>query len=152
MSGAAVDGLLRFVDMAQKDGQSVEQGLQLAIQAALVSPNFLFHMERETSGRQAQQVSEIELASRLSYFLWSSMPDDELLSLAEAGRLRTSLDHQVDRMLADPRSGNTQPGRRQTRSGEVPGMEPRAARCHETRNVDVFRVRAAGEPSYLGFS
>jgi mono/diheme cytochrome c family protein len=104
VSRGEVDELMRFVDMAQKDGQPVEQGLQLAIEAALVSPNFLFHLERESSGRKAQLVSEIELASRLSYFLWSSMPDEELLSLAEAGRLRASLDHQVDRMLADPRS------------------------------------------------
>src|SRR6185295_2959693 len=93
VSRGEVDGLLRFVYIAQKDGQSVEQGLQLAIQAALVSPNFLLHVERESSGREARQVSEIELASRLSYFLWSSMPDEELLGLAEAGRLRASLDH-----------------------------------------------------------
>ena len=123
VSRGEVDGLLRFVDMAQKDGQSVEQGLQLAIQAALVSPNFLFHLEHETSGRQAQPVSEIELASRLSYFLWSSMPDDELLSLAEAGRLRASLDHQVDRMLADPRSAAF--------------AENFAGQWLETRNLDV---------------
>jgi len=125
VSKGEVDGLLRFVDMAQKDGQSVEQGLQLAIQAALVSPNFLFHLERENSGREARQVSEIELASRLSYFLWSSMPDDELLSLAEAGRLRASLDHQVDRMLADQRSAAF--------------AENFAGQWLETRNLDVVK-------------
>ena len=125
VSRSEVDGLLRFVDMAQKDGQSVEQGLQLAIQAALVSPNFLFHLERESSGREARQVSEIELASRLSYFLWSSMPDDELLSLAEAGHLRASLDRQVDRMLADPRSAAF--------------AENFAGQWLETRNLDVVK-------------
>jgi len=125
VSRGEVDGLLRFVDMAQKDGQSVEQGLQLAIQAALVSPNFLFHLERESSGREARPVSEIELASRLSYFLWSSMPDEELLSLAEAGRLRASLDRQVDRMLADPRSAAF--------------AENFAGQWLETRNLDVVK-------------
>jgi mono/diheme cytochrome c family protein len=125
VSRGEVAGLLRFVDMAQKDGQSVEQGLQLAIQATLVSPNFLFHLERESGGREARQVSEIELASRLSYFLWSSMPDEELLSLAEAGRLRASLDHQVDRMLADPRSAAF--------------AENFAGQWLETRNLDVVK-------------
>jgi hypothetical protein len=125
VSRSEVAGLMRFVDMAQKDGQTVEQGLQLAIQAALVSPNFLFHLERESSGPQARQVSEIELASRLSYFLWSSMPDDELLSLAEAGRLRASLDRQVDRMLADPRSAAF--------------AQNFAGQWLETRNLDVVK-------------
>ena len=74
----------------------------------LVSPNFLFRIERDRTDRPAQvhQISEIELASRLSYFLWSSMPDDELLALAESGKLREpgAFDAQVKRMLADPRS------------------------------------------------
>src|SRR5262249_25410494 len=98
-----VEGVLHFVDLAQRDGQSMVQGLQLATQPVLVSPIFLFHMEHE-GGSQARSVSEFELASRLSYFLWSSMPDDQLLDLAQAGKLRASLDAQVDRMLADPRA------------------------------------------------
>jgi hypothetical protein len=101
--------LLRFVDMAKADGHSTERGLELAIQAMLVSPNFLFRIEHDpnpTDPTQVHQISEIELASRLSYFLWSSMPDDELLGLAEAGKLREPgiLRRQVARMLADPRS------------------------------------------------
>jgi hypothetical protein len=103
VSRAEVQSLMRFVEQARSDGDSIEEGLQLAIQAMLVSPHFLFHIERDV-GPGTQPVSDVELASRLSYFLWSSMPDDELLSLAEAGRLRASLDAQVDRMLADPRS------------------------------------------------
>jgi hypothetical protein len=104
-----VDGLLRFVDLARKDGQSAEQGIQLAIQAMLVSPHFLFRIERDPDPRNpnfVHEVSPFELASRISYFLWSSMPDDELLALAESGRLRDArvLDAQVDRMLADPRA------------------------------------------------
>ncbi|MFN3325829.1 MAG: DUF1592 domain-containing protein [Bryobacteraceae bacterium] len=106
---ADVTPLLKFVDMAKAEGQSVEQGIQVAIQAMLVSPHFLFRIERDpdpTDPNQVHQISEIELASRLSYFLWSSMPDDELLGLAEAGRLRKPgvLDAQIKRMLADERS------------------------------------------------
>jgi mono/diheme cytochrome c family protein len=101
--------LLRFVEMARADGHSTERGIQLAIQAMLVSPHFLFRLERDPDPEDASAVhpvSEIELASRLSYFLWSSMPDDELLGLAEAGRLREleTLRRQIARMLADPRA------------------------------------------------
>jgi mono/diheme cytochrome c family protein len=109
VTGAEVAALKRFVDMARADGQSVEQGIGLAIQAMLVSPHFLFHIERDLypndPGRM-HRVSDVELASRLSYFLWNSMPDDELLSLAERRRLSVPqvLDAQVARLLADPKS------------------------------------------------
>lgn len=101
--------LLKFVDMAKREGQSTEQGIQLAIEAMLVSPHFLFRIEHDPDPLDAARthpVSDVELASRLSYFLWSSMPDDELLNIAEAGKLRTpgTLDAQVKRLLADPRS------------------------------------------------
>ena len=109
VTAADVGGLVRFVDMALDDGHTVERGLELAIQAMLVSPHFLFRIEHDPDPEDpsaVHAVSEVELASRLSYFLWSSMPDDELLDLAEAGRLREPgvLDAQVARMLADPRS------------------------------------------------
>ena len=89
--------------------KATEQGIQLAIQAMLVSPHFLFRIERDPDPNdpaKVHQISDLELASRLSYFLWSSMPDDELLSLAEAGKLREPrvLDAQVKRMLADRRA------------------------------------------------
>jgi hypothetical protein len=104
---AEVAALAKFVAMAKADGQSVEQGIQLAIQAMLVSPNFLFRIEHDpnpTDAVKAHPISDVELAPRLSYFLWSSMPDDDLLALAETGRLRGQLDAQVKRMLADNRS------------------------------------------------
>jgi cytochrome c553 len=100
--------LMRFWDLARADRHTPEESLQLAVQAMLVSPNFLFRIEHDanpTDPKQAHQITEIELASRLSYFLWSSMPDDELLSAAESGKLRSSLRAQVTRMLADPRAG-----------------------------------------------
>src|SRR5215472_16062756 len=104
-----VAALVKFVNMAKANGQTTEQGIQLALEAMLVSPHFLFRIEHDpkpTDPNLVHPISEIELASRLSYFLWSSMPDDELLTLAEAGKLHTPevLDAQVKRMLADERS------------------------------------------------
>jgi Protein of unknown function (DUF1592)/Protein of unknown function (DUF1588)/Protein of unknown function (DUF1585)/Protein of unknown function (DUF1595) len=86
-----------------------ESGIRLALQRILVSPDFLFRVEVDPPGVSpgtAYRVSDIELASRLSFFLWSSGPDDELLGLAERGQLhdRTVLDRQVARMLRDPRA------------------------------------------------
>uniref|UniRef100_Q01YJ6 Cytochrome c domain-containing protein n=1 Tax=Solibacter usitatus (strain Ellin6076) TaxID=234267 RepID=Q01YJ6_SOLUE len=106
---AETASLMKFVGIAKANGQSTEQGIQLALQAILVSPNFLFRIEhdpRPTDSAGAHPVSQLELASRLSYFLWSSMPDDELLALAEAGKLREpgAMDAQVKRMLTDERS------------------------------------------------
>jgi len=104
-----VDALMRVADLGTSSGQSAEHGIQLAIQALLVSPNFLFRIERDPDPRDptlVHKVSPFELASRISYFLWSSMPDEELLSVAETGRLNEAqvLAAQVDRMLADPRA------------------------------------------------
>jgi hypothetical protein len=101
--------LKRFVAMAEADGLPVEKGLELALQAILVSPHFLFRIERDlypTDPGRSHRVSDIELASRLSYFLWNSMPDEELLGLAERKELSRPavLDAQVKRMLADDRS------------------------------------------------
>jgi hypothetical protein len=104
-----VAALTKFVALAKADGQSVEQGLALAIQALLVSPHFLFHIEHDlkpVDPAAVHKVSDVELASRLSYFLWNSMPDDKLLSLAEQHQLSLPkvLDAQVTRMLGDPKA------------------------------------------------
>ena len=87
-----LNALMRFVDLGAREcatrAQSAEQGVQLAIQAMLVSPHFLFRIERDPDPRDpalVHKVSPFELASRLSYFLWSSMPDDELLSARGVG-------------------------------------------------------------------
>src|SRR4029079_11237184 len=85
-----VVALTRFVTLAQSNGQSWEQGIALAMQAMLVSPHFLFHIERDASPTDptaVHRITDVELASRLSYFLWNSMPDDRLLSLAERRQL-----------------------------------------------------------------
>ena len=104
-----VAGLTHFVAVAKADGRTPEQGIQLAIQAMLVSPHFLFHIEHDTNPTDVNavhKVSDIELANRLSYFLWSSMPDEELQTLGEMNKLSQPgvLDAQMKRMLADPKA------------------------------------------------
>lgn len=101
-----VDRLVSLVDRVVAAGEPRDRGFQLAIQALLVSPKFLFRMELDEQPHSPERrpLDEFQLASRLSYFLWSSMPDEELLSLAERGELSRQLPQQVRRMLADDRS------------------------------------------------
>lgn len=109
VSDAEVSPFVDIVEMATNDDELFEQGIQYALQAVLVSPRFLFRIE--TDGRPddpmaERPVTDYELASRLSYFLWSSMPDEELFRLAERGALRDAdvLKRQVTRMLNDSKS------------------------------------------------
>ncbi len=118
VSPGDVGRLMKFVDLAEQNGDSFERGIQLAVEAVLVSPQFLFRVElgRRPQGAnnraggqkppEAIPISEFELASRLSYFLWSSMPDEELSSLARAEKLGVgdNLEKQVLRMLSDPKA------------------------------------------------
>jgi hypothetical protein len=98
-------GLYR--DAAQRGG--FESGIEVALRGILVSPKFLFRLERQpetAAPNTAYRITDLELASRLSFFLWSSIPDDELLDVAVRGKLREPavLERQVRRMLADERS------------------------------------------------
>ena len=97
---------IRLAEAAIARGEKWEAGIQLAMQAALCSPKFLFRVETDDSpaSPEIKPLDEFPLASRLSYFLWSSMPDDALLDLAEKKQLTANLDRQVRRMLADPRA------------------------------------------------
>ena len=101
-----VERYATFVDAAVGRGEKWEAGIQLAMQAVLVSPKFLFRVELEDrpDGPEPRPLDEFQLASRLSYFLWASMPDDELFDLAARKQLTPNLDAQVRRMLKDPRS------------------------------------------------
>ncbi len=102
-----VDRFLKLYDKAEKSGERFENRIRLALSGVLVSPHFLFRVELDPADAKAGTVyaiSEWELASRLSYFLWSSMPDDELFALAAKGELRKNLDAQVKRMLKDAKS------------------------------------------------
>jgi hypothetical protein len=105
---ADLEHALSFYEAGRRDG-SFESGIQAALQFILASPNFVFRVERDPANVAAgtvYRISDIELASRLSFFLWSSIPDAELLDLATRGRLADPAvrEHQVRRMLADPRS------------------------------------------------
>ena len=109
VSAADVDPLVRLVTRAQARGGRFEDGLALALQALLVSPDFLFRTERgrpARPGAPGRRLTDHELASRLSYFLWVSMPDDELIDLADRGRLSSPdvLEAQVTRMLRDEKA------------------------------------------------
>jgi mono/diheme cytochrome c family protein len=103
-----VETLLAFYKRARKTG-NFDQGIRTALERVLVSPDFLFRIEADPAGATpgtVYRVSDVELASRLSFALWSSMPDDTLLDLAIAGKLKEPgvLEKQVSRMLADPRA------------------------------------------------
>ena len=116
IGAADIDPLLTFYEKgrslpaeASAKAGDFDTGIQRALEALLVSPDFLFRVERDpvrAMPGKAYPVSDLELASRLSFYLWSSIPDDQLLDLAEKGRLKNStvLQQQVQRMLADPRS------------------------------------------------
>lgn len=105
VTGADVETLLAFYRSGLADG-GFEAGIQRALRRILASPSFLFRIEREPANAAAGTVyrlTSVDLASRLSFFLWSSIPDDELLAAAESGTLDTpsGLEQQVRRMLAD---------------------------------------------------
>jgi mono/diheme cytochrome c family protein len=102
-----VQGLLEFFDRGRQDGQSFEAGIQLALERVLVDPDFLLRVYRDSSGKDAiYRLSDLEVASRLSFFLWSSVPDERLLDLAESKQLTRPgiLEREVRRMLADSRA------------------------------------------------
>jgi hypothetical protein len=99
---------MNFFRMA-RSRNSFDHGIEMGLRAILMSPEFLFRIEQDPPGlppQTAYRITPVELASRLSFFLWSSIPDDELLNLATQGRLPQPevLQQQVRRMLADPRS------------------------------------------------
>jgi hypothetical protein len=104
-----LETLMNFYLSGRNEAKSFDAGIQAAVQRILVDPEFLYRSELEPPGAAANSVYRIsqgELASRLSFFLWSSIPDDELIDLAAKGSLRDPaiLEKQVRRMLADPRS------------------------------------------------
>jgi hypothetical protein len=102
--------LMPFLSEGRTEG-GFELGIERALQRLLVSPQFLFRIERDPAGAatgSSHPVTDLELASRLSFFLWSSIPDDQLLNVASRGQLRQPgvLEQQVRRMLADSRSSS----------------------------------------------
>ena len=108
VTDADVQTLLRFYGEGRRD-RDFDAGIQRGIERILAAPSFLFRIEHEPPGvapRSAYRLGDLDIASRLSFFLWSSVPDDELREAAARGQLsdRTALEKQVARMLRDPRS------------------------------------------------
>jgi mono/diheme cytochrome c family protein len=99
--------LLKVFDLAHSQGETFSESIKLMVKAALISPEFFYRLEEDQQGDAdgVYRISAWELASRLSYFLWSSMPDDELFALAADGSLLDDhvLEAQVRRMIADPK-------------------------------------------------
>jgi hypothetical protein len=108
VSDAEVDRLFMFISDAKAAGEDFEAGLRVALQAVLVSPHFVFRVELDPGPTDLtpHPLTDHELASRLSYFLWSSMPDDELLLAADQGLLqdKKQVELQARRLLEDPRA------------------------------------------------
>ena len=110
LTGDDVRHLMEFYrEGAEKDGGDFDEGVRMALEAILASPHFVFRLEEAPPGLgpgDTYRVSDVDLATRLSFFLWGSPPDDELRELAAQGRLSNDrvLDQQVQRMLDDPRS------------------------------------------------
>jgi hypothetical protein len=108
VTDADVQTLMPFYTSGRAEG-GFDLGIQRALQRLLMSPQFLFRIEHDPAGAApgtSHPVTDLELASRLSFFLWSSIPDDELLNVASQGKLKQPaiLEQQVRRMMADPRS------------------------------------------------
>ena len=143
MTDRELDRLVRLIDRAIQEGARFEESVQLAIQAILVSPNFLFRVEVDPAGslQAVRLLNEYEFATCMSYFLWSSMPDDELFVQAARGSLRRNASSQALRMLKDPKS--------RCARGEF--RRPMAAtakhRQHPPGQSPVPRVRRESPPS-----
>jgi hypothetical protein len=106
VTAAEVAGYAQLVDVAKSVGDGFEQGIAAGLQAILLSPRFLFRVEANPGAGRNAPLDDYEVASRLSYFLWSSMPDDKLFARAAGGALHdgASIVDEVRRMLADPKS------------------------------------------------
>jgi mono/diheme cytochrome c family protein len=106
---ADLEEMMAFFQAGRDEGGGFDYGIEAVVQRILADPEFIYRRELEPAGAapgSAYAISDLELASRLSFFLWSSIPDEELIALASQGRLRdeTVLERQVARMIADPRS------------------------------------------------
>ncbi|MBL8212505.1 MAG: DUF1592 domain-containing protein [Bryobacterales bacterium] len=135
VTAAELDTLLSLTHKEHKRTGSFEQAMRTSLQAILISPHFLYRIERDR-GTGPQPLTDLELATRLSYFLWSSLPDDALLNLAEKGQLRANLGNQARRMLADPRSAAF--------------VESFAGQWLQTRNLTVLKPDPTLFPTFTG--
>ena len=132
-----VGRVMRLAKQAVDDGGSFEEGVRLAVMATLISPHFIFRWELDGAPgkpKAIRSLNEFELASRLSFFIWGSLPDDQLLQLANQGQLRKNLNAEVSRMLKDQRAESL--------------VENFAGQWLELRNLNVYRPDRKLFPSY----
>ena len=139
VSPEKLERLVKLFDLADRQGEVFEDSIKITLQAVLESPLFLFRVEPSQQSSQpngAYPVTDYELASRLSYFLWSSMPDDELFDLAKQGKLHetATVEKQVRRMLKDPKSHAL--------------VETFAEQWLHLRNLDTFQPDPKKFPEY----
>ena len=104
-----MESLLSFYQRARNTKKSFDAGIESALQLILASPEFLFRIEEDPANLDANavyQLGDLALASRMSFFLWSSVPDEALLTAASQGKLKdpAAMEQQVRRMLADPKA------------------------------------------------
>ena len=128
VSSEEIKNVLVLARQAVDAGGSFEEGVRLAVQAVLISPRFLFRWELDgapDNPRAVRSLNEYELASRLSFFLWSSQPDDQLLRYANRGQLRKNLGKELERMLKDAKAQSF--------------VENFAGQWLELRNLDVYQ-------------
>ena len=129
--------VMRLAKRAVDDGGSFEEGMRLAVMATLISPHFIFRWELDgapDNPKAIRSLNEFELASRLSFFIWSSLPDDRLLQLANQGQLRKNLSAELSRMLKDERASTL--------------VENFAGQWLELRNLNVYRPDRKLFPTY----
>lgn len=134
---AEVGRVMLLAKQAIDDGGSFEEGMRLAVMATLVSPHFLFRWELDgapDNPKTIRRLNEFELASRLSFFLWSSLPDDRLLQLANQGKLRKNISAEIARMLKDDRGKSL--------------VENFSGQWLELRNLNVYRPDRKLFPTY----
>ncbi len=129
--------IMVLAGQAMVDGGSFEEAVRLAVMATLVSPHFIFRWELDgapDNPKAIRSLNEFELASRLSFFIWSSLPDEKLLQLARQGELRKNLSAEVSRMLKDDRAKSL--------------VENFAGQWLELRNLNVYRPDRKLFPTY----
>lgn len=160
-----LDRLVNLTRIVHQHGGSFYEGIQVALEGMLMSPNFLFRIERDPPGDTPHRVSDYELASRLSYFLWSSMPDDQLLSLAAKDQLHSQevLHAQVRRMLLDPKAkalasnftgewlGTRNLDFETPDAKAFPAYDPELRDAMQTETRMFFQAIVAGDQSILDF-
>ena len=142
-----LDTLLGFFDRGREDGGSFDAGIQLALERMLVDPDFLLRMERDPAGAapgEPYRLSGVEVASRLSFFLWGSIPDEPLLDAAEQGTLTEPavLEAQVRRMLADPRARSLSTTSRSSGCTCATWRTSPATRCRSPTSTTIWSRRS----------